>query len=228
MANLLLIETATEICSIAVSVDHQVTASQNAIGSFQHATAITNQIQQCLAKAQLPWSKLDAVAISHGPGSYTGLRIGAAAAKAICYTHQIPLIEVSTLQAIAFGAQPSSSTPNIGYLPMIDARRMEVYTCLLNEHFEVIEKPQAIILEASIFDEWANSFSAVVCCGNGAQKSSTLLKNGKFQFDHRGCDATFLEKFAYEAFMKEEFIDVAYYKPFYLKPPNITKPKNVF
>ena len=125
MANLLLIETATEICSIAVSVDHQVIASQNADGSFQHATSITNQIQHCLNKAQLPWSKLDAVAISKGPGSYTGLRIGAAAAKAICYTHQLPLIEVSTLQAIAYGAKFTPTEQKVGYIPMIDARRME-------------------------------------------------------------------------------------------------------
>ena len=104
----------------------------------------------------------------------------------------------------------------------------KVYTCLLNEDFETLEPPQAVILEASVFDSWASSFSTVVFCGNGAQKSTTLLKNEKFQFDHRGCDATYLEKFAYEAFINEYFINAAYYKPFYLKPPNITKPRNVF
>lgn len=228
MAYILEIETATEICSVAISSQEKVLVSKIAEGEYEHAKQITILIQQCLQDIGLAVSDLAAVAVSQGPGSYTGLRIGASVAKGICYSNNIPLISVDTLRAIAFGAARETKQDNFAYLPMIDARRMEVYCALYDRAFHEIDQPKAIIVKEDAFTAFTNKYAQIIICGNGAEKCKSKLTDPTFTFIDTFCHAAYLAPFAAKKFQEGNFQSVAYFKPFYLKPPNITKPKNTF
>jgi tRNA threonylcarbamoyladenosine biosynthesis protein TsaB len=130
MANLLLMETATGICSIGISKNDQVVALKAADKAYQHTTVITLLIQEVLDMAEMQLTDLDAIALSNGPGSFTSLRVGSATAKGICYSLNKPLIAVDTLQSLALASKNKLQIDAI-YIPMIDARRMEVYTAVV-------------------------------------------------------------------------------------------------
>lgn len=227
MAYLLHIETATEICSVAISQNNQLLSLQEAADGFSHASQITILIQKALAEAKIDRSQLHAVALSSGPGSYTSLRIGTSTAKGVCYALQIPLVVVDTLQALAIATYQSIKKEKAVYFPMIDARRMEVYTAGYNHLGESKEALAAKIITTESFQEWLTEGTGLVLSGNGAPKCQSVLTDKAIHYVDMVCSAQYLIPLAYQAFLREDFADIAYYAPTYFKAPNITTPKKV-
>ncbi len=226
MALILHIETATGICSAGISRGDQMLSLQSTAEGYQHASRITLLIEQCLKEAGCGLAELDAVALSSGPGSYTSLRVGTATAKGICYSLDKPLIVVDTLQALALASLRREQEDAL-YFPMIDARRMEVYTAGYDAANELIQPPQALIVETDTFDELLKAGHTLVLSGDGAEKCRKVLPGEQLIYSPVFCSAAHLLPLALIAFEGENFADLAYYSPFYLKSPNITKPKKL-
>ncbi|MCG8328187.1 MAG: tRNA (adenosine(37)-N6)-threonylcarbamoyltransferase complex dimerization subunit type 1 TsaB [Chitinophagales bacterium] len=224
MANLLLIETSTGICSIGVSQGNQLLALRQTEEAYQHASRITLLIQSVMESAPFSLNELDGVVLSSGPGSYTSLRVGAATAKGICYSLDKPLIVVDTLQALALAALKSTREEAL-YYPMIDARRMEVYTAGYDATNECIAERSSIIVDENTFSEQLSKGHQIVLCGDGAEKCKKVLPKEHIIYTDVTCSAAHLLPFALIQYAKEDFEDIAYFSPIYLKPPNITKSK---
>lgn len=223
---ILLIETATKVCSVGLAKNGQLMTYKRAEQEMSHASQLTITIQSLMADSQLEMSDLEAVAISIGPGSYTGLRIGLSTAKGICFALNIPLIEVDTLQSLAWKAQQLH--PEITYfIPMIDARRMEVYTAIYDSNNNEIAERHAKIIDESSFQELFNEEKTIVFAGNGAMKCAETLANPNARFIELDCSSENLFALASASFEQKDFADMAYIEPFYLKSPNITKPKKI-
>ncbi|HKK79722.1 MAG TPA: tRNA (adenosine(37)-N6)-threonylcarbamoyltransferase complex dimerization subunit type 1 TsaB [Phaeodactylibacter sp.] len=226
MPFILHIETATDVCAVALAEGGRLLQLEEAAGSFQHAAQLTLLIQSAFAKANREMSELDAVAVSSGPGSYTSLRIGTATAKGICYALNKPLIAVNTLQSLALACLKQEREEGL-YYPMIDARRMEVYTAAFDATNEQLTEARPLIVEAHTFDEQIAKGTPVILCGNGAVKCQKVLPKEGIHYSTVVCSAAHLLPLALQAYEREKFEDVAYYDPFYLKPPNITTPKKI-
>jgi tRNA threonylcarbamoyladenosine biosynthesis protein TsaB len=220
MTKILHIETATQICSVALSENDTVIAEKSSNEKNAHSRVLTVFIDELLKSNGLSPQELDAVAVSMGPGSYTGLRIGVSTAKGLCYSLDKPLIAVSTLQAMAKGMEIKAgkqSTETL-FCPMIDARRMEVYSAIFDQ-----SNNQTREILAEVIDE--NSFAGqlqthqIIFAGDGAEKCKHLLSsnpNASF-LDNFVPSAEYMAATALEKFGKRNFEDVAYFEPFYLK-----------
>ncbi len=227
LAHLLHIETTTDICSIGISQDEQLLALQEITEFAEHASKITLLIETCLQEAKMLMQDLDAVSVSQGPGSYTALRIGVSTAKGICYALNKPLIAVDTLQALALATFKTEQKDAL-YCPMIDARRMEVYCAIYDTTNQLIHEAAALKIEGDTFDSYFKNDQSIVFSGNGAEKCKSILISEFAHFSPIVCSAKHLIPFALQAFQNQQFADLAYFEPFYLKPPNITTPrKNV-
>lgn len=225
MALILSIETTTEICSIAISNDGKCIHSIIDREKNAHSSKLIVYIEDAFQKLNLEKASLDAVAVSHGPGSYTGLRIGMSTAKAICYALDKPLISLSTLHALAYGYSEKIDISEKEYfiIPMIDARRMEVFTCILNQNMEDIEPISAKILDENSFSEELNKPCFFI--GNGAEKCKDLFGNHpNAHFPDVLASAEHLISMAEIAFQNNDFVNVAYCEPFYLKEYIAGKP----
>jgi tRNA threonylcarbamoyladenosine biosynthesis protein TsaB len=215
---ILYIETGTAVCSAALSCGDTLLAIKENHDGRAHAQLLAPFIDALLREQHCRANDLAAVAVSEGPGSYTGLRVGVSTAKGVCYGCQKPLIAVNSLQALAILAIETTPlpAPDTLIVPMIDARRMEVYTAL----FDVTGK-QLNAIEAKIID--AHSFADVLhrhhvlFVGDGAEKCRTLLTHSHAHFAPIRASATGMIKPAMEAFARQQFADIAYFEPFYLK-----------
>ena len=220
MTTILCIESATPICSIALVQNGMVISLLETDVLQSHAASLMEFIQQVLVSAVLDVSAIDAVAVSKGPGSYTGLRIGVSTAKGICYALDKPLIGIGTLKSMAIGmikAYPASETSTL-FCPMIDARRMEVYTALYDSTASEIVPVSAKIIDESSFAEILQSH-IVVFAGDGSSKCRKLLQdhpNARF-LNQEIVSAINMAKLANDAFSNELYEDVAYFEPYYLK-----------
>ena len=227
MSTILNIETSTDVCSVALCSEGEVLEHHENYDGPSHATLLSTYVQDVLKYLRSRDLKLDAVAVSIGPGSYTGLRIGLSEAKGLAYGMNLPLIGVNTLQLLTVGAMfRNFHADDVLYAPMIDARRMEVYTAVYNPALEAILEPQAMILNESSFDSLLEN-NTVVFVGNGAAKASRIIthKNAVFENDIKpvAVDMTALSE---RAFRNSDFIDVAYSTPLYLKEFQAIRPKN--
>lgn len=227
MSVILNIETATDVCSVGIGKDGQLSCRQATEKPYQHASQITILIDRCLRDAGLSLPAIEAVAVSRGPGSYTSLRVGTSAAKGICYALRKPLIAVDTLESLARASAKTGDDANCLYCPMIDARRMEVYAALYDASFRLVQEPQALVIDEHSFSNYFKEGRTVIFSGNGAPKCRSVLTHSRAHFREVTCDAAHLATLAQEAFDNRKFEDIAYYAPFYLKPPNITRPKKV-
>ena len=218
MANILNIETSTAVCSVALSSEGQIVDHHENYDGPNHATLLSQMIDNVLNSAKRKDMKLDAIAVSIGPGSYTGLRIGLSEAKGLAMGLDLPLIGVNTLQLLTVTAMfKEFFDDDTLYFPMIDARRMEVYMAIYNNGLEAIMEPQAMILdEDSMADLLGNH--KLVMIGNGAQKAETVIRhpNAQFMPDVKPV-AVEMMALAEKAFREGRFIDVAYSTPLYLK-----------
>ncbi|MDO6517491.1 tRNA (adenosine(37)-N6)-threonylcarbamoyltransferase complex dimerization subunit type 1 TsaB [Zobellia uliginosa] len=215
MSIILNLETATTNCSVSVAKDGRILAiKEHDTPNYSHSEQLHVFVQDVLKEVNIDVSELDAIAVSKGPGSYTGLRIGVSAAKGLCFALEVPLISIATLTSMA--AQVTSN--DIDYIiPVLDARRMEVYSAVFDK-----DKNQVRPTEAEIIDE--NSFSdflqkgKVVLVGSGAEKCKTLLSHPKLTFDTTIVpSANEMAQLSYKKFKASDFEDVAYFEPYYLK-----------
>lgn len=232
MAKILILESSTEVCSVALSNNEQLIDFKEDTTGQNHARLLTVFIDKLLKENKILASEINAVAVSKGPGSYTGLRIGVSVAKGFCYANQIPLIAISTLEAMTFEAiritrdSLHAEEKPILFCPMMDARRMEVFTCLFDKNGKEIESVSAkIITNTTFLNELQNN--TIVFFGNGAMKCKPEIDSQNALFiEQIHASATIMCKLAYESYTKKQFVDVAYFEPFYLKDFIATVPKN--
>lgn len=214
MANILLIETSAETCSVAIACDGKIINSQMSDEAMQHASHLPLYVEAAVKLLKEQGIALDAVAVSSGPGSYTGLRIGVSTAKGLCYALGCKLIAVDTLKVIAT-AFKQSKPANMVICPLVDARRMEVYTAMYNYALNEISPAEAKIIDENSF---ADIDRLIYFCGSGAEKCSKVIQNPNAKFDTTVKPlATMMVELAEEAYRDNQFEDVAYYEPFYLK-----------
>ena len=225
MTRILLIESATAVCSVALCEEGQPLCLQESAVPNVHGEVMTRLIERCMGEAGASLQTLDAVALSGGPGSYTALRVGAATAKGICYALDKPLLKVETLQAIAWGMVAQAGDREALYCPMIDARRMEVYTAIYDASLALRLPVQAQVVVEGSFDEWIQAGRSLILAGDGAPKCASILSKAGMRFMDVPMSAANMAALAVVAFERRQFEDVAYFSPTYLKPPNITKPK---
>lgn len=229
MPCILHIETATEVCSVAVSLDGKVLFQREETKGPSHAVLLAVFVSEAVQELRSKDITLDAVAVSRGPGSYTGLRIGVSEAKGLCYGLNIPLIGISTLKIMAVAMSASDIVrDNEGILlcPMIDARRMEVYDAIFDSDLSQVRDVHADIIDQQSFSEFLQD-RKIVFFGNGAEKCKEALTNANALFvDGMYPTAVNMVALAEEAYLKQEFVDVAYFEPFYLKEFVATVPKN--
>ncbi|KUO67710.1 MAG: tRNA threonylcarbamoyladenosine biosynthesis protein TsaB [Lutibacter sp. BRH_c52] len=214
MILILNIETATKNCSVSISKEGKTIALKELNdGNYSHAEKLHKLIEQVVLEAKIELSHLKAIAVSKGPGSYTGLRIGVSAVKGLCFALDIPMISVNTLQSLAL-----SVSIDKGYkIPLLDARRMEAYSQVFNDKNEKIRDVHAEIIDSDSFSEFLNA-DKVYFFGDGAEKCKEIIthKNAVF-IDGKFPSAKEMSVISYEKYSKNEFEDVAYFEPFYLK-----------
>ena len=227
MPCILNIETATEVCSVVVAVDGQIIYQKVETQGPSHAVLLGQFVDVAVRGLRSKNIQLDAVAVSCGPGSYTGLRIGVSEAKGLCFGLNIPLIALSSLKIMANSVLKNNNIESDVLLcPMIDARRMEVYDVLLNDKLEEVRPVMADIISNDSFVDFFDN-NRILFFGNGAGKCKDVLENEKALFlDDIYPSAEYMIDLAEIAYVKNEFEDVAYFEPFYLKEFVATTPKN--
>lgn len=221
MSLILQIETATTVCSVSIAQDGRVLAHKELVQRNIHAEVITVFIEEVLIAAGIKYTELNAIAVSCGPGSYTGLRIGVSVAKGLCFALDIPLIAVETLEAMTDGFidQKSHNDNSKDLLcPMIDARRMEVFTAVFTSSGTRLSPTSAEIIDENSFSDLLKT-NKVIFFGDGAAKCSDVLgldRNAQIipQFLNSACHLT---RRATEKFIAKDFVDTAYFEPYYLK-----------
>jgi tRNA threonylcarbamoyladenosine biosynthesis protein TsaB len=219
MPIILNIETATKNCSVALAKEGKIVACKEiAEQNFSHAEKLHVFIEELLIENQLQFSDLSAIAVSQGPGSYTGLRIGVSSAKGFCYALNIPMIAIDTLQLIAKQIQIEDGI----IIPMIDARRMEVFTAFYDKNYQQIRNTQAEIIDETSYQEISEIIHLV---GDGTEKFKNTLTDNKFIFhsDVVFPSAKQMTQLSFDKFIKNDFVDVAYFEPYYLKDFVLTK-----
>ncbi|MFC4476665.1 tRNA (adenosine(37)-N6)-threonylcarbamoyltransferase complex dimerization subunit type 1 TsaB [Flavobacterium chungangensis] len=221
MSFILNIETATKNCSVSIAKDGEtIVCNELADEGYSHAEKLHVFIEEVIAKAGILAKDLNAVAVSQGPGSYTGLRIGVSAAKGLCYALNIPLIAVDTLHALASQAGVTDGK----IIPMLDARRMEVYSAIFNSDLTVERAIQAEIIDENSFQEYTEKLYFV---GDCADKCKSVLTKDNFVFleDIKYPSAQAMSKISFDKYQKSDTVDVAYFEPYYLKDFMIAPPK---
>ncbi|WP_293955774.1 MULTISPECIES: tRNA (adenosine(37)-N6)-threonylcarbamoyltransferase complex dimerization subunit type 1 TsaB [unclassified Sphingobacterium] len=229
MNNLILqIDTSTTVCSVALSENGQTLHVINLDEPNAHAAKLTILIEEILKQTGRNMQDLNAVAVSMGPGSYTGLRIGVSTAKGLCYALDIPLIAINTLEALFVGYRSQFGlTVGEAYLPMLDARRMEVYTAVYDHDATLVRATSAEIIDIDYFNGLLLDYDRVQLFGAGADKFETLFSSTERVNILSGFkdSAAFLSPLAFEKFERKLFEDVAYFEPFYLKDFVVTTAK---
>lgn len=227
---ILCIETATSVCSVSLSHNNKILGLRESAIDKSHSSLITLFIKELLDKQNITAESLDAVAVSKGPGSYTGLRIGVSTAKGICYGAGIPLLAIGTLESMYYGALDKySSHPRIDkdtlICPMIDARRMEVYSAVFKYSGEELAGVKAEIINEESYSDLLKQ-STVLFFGNGSEKLKGLIShpNAIFQ-DGYMLSASSLALPAQKALLNRDFEDIAYFEPYYLKDFIATIPR---
>ena len=220
---ILCLETATPSCSVALVHNGEVLACEEDPKGQNHSEKITLFIDSVMKKAGISYDQLDAVAVSMGPGSYTGLRIGVSTAKGICYAVSKPLIAVETLEAMAYGGKvvissERSERRNLLLIPAIDARRMEVYAAIFDENVNKIKDTEAVIIDGNSFADLKKDHH-IYLFGDGADKCAEIFANDDkiTVIKDFYCSAKYMNTIAQQKFNNSEFVDVAYFEPFYLK-----------
>ena len=218
---ILCLETATPVCSVALNSACCTLAMRETEGQNAHSEKITNFIREVMEEAKIDYPQLDAVAVSQGPGSYTGLRIGVSTAKGICYAADLPLMAIDTLEAMAYGMKDklgSQIGPDDLLIPMIDARRMEVYASVFDANLNKITDTAALVIDENSFEDLRKDHRLWLF-GDGAPKLSKLFENQPniHIIDGFKPSAAYMKVLAERALQQQQFVDVAYFEPFYLK-----------
>ena len=214
MALILNIETTTTNCSVSLSKKGETLVLREDYNvNYSHAESLHVFIDEVVKSAKIDLSNIDAIAVSKGPGSYTGLRIGVSAAKGLCYALDKPLISVSTLESLSYQVKIDQGF----VVPMLDARRMEIYSAVFEANLNQVREIRAEILDENSFSEYLSK-EKVYFIGNGVEKAKTVIRNENAIFiENKLPSANELGNLAYQKYLKSEFEDVAYFEPYYLK-----------
>jgi tRNA threonylcarbamoyladenosine biosynthesis protein TsaB len=223
VAYILNIETATTNCSVSLSFEGEtLVLKEDYDDNYSHAERLHVYIDEVLTEAKIKSSQLDAIAVSKGPGSYTGLRIGVSAAKGLCYALNKPLISIPTLAALAHQVKISEGL----IVPMLDARRLEVYSAVFDASYNLVRETQAQVLNEASFASFLDK-GKVTFIGNGVQKTKELINHENAVFvDDKLPSANEMSQLAYHKYKKNDIEDVAYFEPYYLKDFVALKPKS--
>lgn len=218
---ILCLETATPVCSVALNENCCTIALRETEGQNAHSEKITNFIREVMEVAHIEYSQLDAIAVSKGPGSYTGLRIGVSTAKGICYAADLPLMAIDTLEAMAYGMKAKLGNQideNDLLIPMIDARRMEVYASIFDANLNKINDTAALVIDEHSFEDLRKEHRLWLF-GDGAPKLQKTFENQPniTIIDGFKPSAAYMLPLADKAMKEKDFVDVAYFEPFYLK-----------
>lgn len=233
MAIILNIETSTEVCSVTLAENGKTLFHKESTDGLNHSKLLTVFIQDIFEENKFEMSRIDAVAVSKGPGSYTGLRIGVSVAKGLCYGLNIPLIGVGSIDAMGIWAANNSADfysneqkEELLFCPMIDARRMEVYTALYTSTGERVVPVSAEIIDENSYSEYLKD-KKILFFGNGAEKCKAEITHENALFEGpQLTSARFMQNLSETKYNNQEFEDVAYFEPFYLKDFVATIPKN--
>ncbi|MGC9150703.1 MAG: tRNA (adenosine(37)-N6)-threonylcarbamoyltransferase complex dimerization subunit type 1 TsaB [Microbacter sp.] len=228
MPIILHLETSTSVCSTALSIDGKLHIRRMEHHGPSHAVLLATFVDEILKQLRQENIRPDAVAVSSGPGSYTGLRIGVSMAKGLCFGWNVPLIAVDTLKLLAVSALAADQSIDESTLlcPMIDARRMEVYSAIYNSSLEPIRSTTAEIVEHDTYLLWLEEHP-MLFFGNGAEKCRNLIQHPNARFlNDIVPDAAQMISLAEKAFFEQKFENTAYFEPFYLKDFIATTPKN--
>ncbi len=220
MTYILNIETATRNCSLALSQDGKTIALKEiAEAGYSHAEKLHVFIEAILKENNVGYGDLSAIAVSQGPGSYTGLRIGVSSAKGLCYALNIPLIAIDTMETLA----KKLNVENGQIIPMLDARRMECFTAVFNSKHEKIREIKAEIIDENSFSDISETIHFI---GDGASKCKEVLTGSQFVFhdEIEFPSANEMSEISFEKYKKSDTVDVAYFEPFYLKDFMMTSP----
>lgn len=223
LALILNIETATKNCSVSLAEDGKVLLLKEFNeGGYSHAEKLHLFINEVIEQSGKKMTELNAVAVSKGPGSYTGLRIGVSAAKGLCFALDIPLIAINTLTSLAHSISISKGHK----IPLLDARRMEVYSQVLNIENEIAEEVKAEIIDEHSFNKYLDK-GEVTFVGDGAEKCKSVITHANAKFiDNYFPSAKEMAILSYNKYKKNDIEDVAYFEPFYLKDFVAIKPKS--
>ena len=213
MSFILNIDTAVNIASVCLAKNGEALQFISNENQKDHAAWLHPAIADILDNNKLSMMDMEAVAVTIGPGSYTGLRVGLATAKGVCYAMNIPLIAISTLEMMAFAVK--NETADL-ICPMIDARRKEVFAAVYDKNLQQIISPQAMIIDENSFVQLLSSHS-ILFCGSGGKKLQTIISNKNALFSNTAGNASHLALISYDRFCKKEFADLAYAEPMYLK-----------
>lgn len=214
MALILSIETTTTNCSVSLSKEGETLLLKEDYGkNYSHAERLHVYINELLSEANIKREELDAVAVSKGPGSYTGLRIGVSAAKGLCYALDIPLISVSTLEALSHQVKIDEGL----IIPMLDARRLEVYSAVFSSKHEGVREIKAEVLEDTSYQDFLEN-NSVYFIGNGVEKTKGLITHQNAVYiEGKLPSANEMGRLAFNKYKKNDTEDVAYFEPYYLK-----------
>jgi tRNA threonylcarbamoyladenosine biosynthesis protein TsaB len=213
MSLIINIDTALDTASVCLAEDGNVLKLSSSDDQKDHASWLHTEIAELLQKSGYSIKDLDAVAVSVGPGSYTGLRVGLAAAKGFCYALDIPLITINSLLIIAFAVKDEAIDI---ICPMIDARRMEVFTAMYDKDLQEKHSPQAMIVDEKSFASFLLK-GKVLFCGNGVKKLQPLISNSNALFSNTMAGASHLARLSFNCYNNKEFADLAYAEPLYIK-----------
>lgn len=213
MALILHIDSSQETASVCLSRERQELGIRINDNQYDHASWIHTAIADMMQIAGLTLQELNAISVTIGPGSYTGLRVGLATAKGLCYALQIPLITISTLEMMAAAVQPQA----VEFIcPMIDARRMEVFSAIYDKNLTIVSNPAAILLDETTYHSFITAHR-IVFCGSGSKKFKPLVQSANTTFIELSFSSSALIGLAFNRFLKNEFASLAYAEPVYLK-----------
>ena len=227
MTYILNIETSTKVCSVSISKNGaDFLLKENETENYSHSETLNVFIEELINSSEIEFKDLSAVAVSGGPGSYTGLRIGSSSAKGFCYALEIPFIATQTMKGMFEYVKREHPDFDI-YIPMIDARRMEVYSSIYEGNGNELKGVSADVLEVGIYDEYVQGKRTLIF-GNGAEKCRELFPESNFEFDVKSnISAIGMNEIAYSKYQKKQFEDLAYFEPNYLKDFIAGKPKKI-
>lgn len=226
MATIINIETATRVCSVSLSRDNTLIAIRESLIENSHSGQVTVFVNEVLEEAGIPISEVDAFSVSKGPGSYTGLRIGASTVKGFCYAIEKPLISIGTLDSMANGIiSKNIFDSDTLFCPMIDARRMEVYCAIFDSQLNIVRPVRAEIIEENSFSELLKK-SRIVFFGDGAEKCKNVLTSERaFFYTEFNVTSESLISIAEEKYKRKDFENIIKFEPYYLKDFIAGKPK---
>ncbi len=229
MAIILLIETATDVCSVGISINGNLISIEESFVKNAHAAQLQILVETAIKKAAITLNQINAVSISIGPGSYTGLRVGLSAAKGYCFALNIPLIAIDTLESLTYQASNLLSIKKTDYyIPLLDARRMEVYTGVWDASLKKIKEVTPVILDAFSFQDYLANGDCIIF-GSGAQKFKDICNaTNLIYLQDVYASVKGMAVIAFHAFQESKFADIAYIEPFYLKDFVGTTPKKLF